>query len=205
MKYRNFLDEVLGQKGKLKILRALIFSPRGLTAREIARKTGLTPWACIKVLRELETFGLVSMEKVGRANWYTLNRENFINREMLLPLFQKEKEIYNIMLKWLMSQISCKPVSVILFGSVARGEEKEESDIDLCFLTKDFHDAETLERKLEEIEPHISRALGKKLSPYIQDINTFKKKYYEGVGIIKEIVREGILLYGKPPSSFLKK
>jgi len=203
MRLINVLDEVLGQKGKVKVLRALISSSGGLTARGIARKVGLTHWACIKNLRELELSGLVRSEKVGKANLYTLNRDNLVNKELLLPLFKKEKELLKTVLNWIMKQIESKPVSVILFGSVATGKEDVDSDIDLCFVVKDRKEAKKLERELTGISSDLYQQLGKKFSPYILELSVFKKKYEKGVRVIREIVREGILIYGKPISEVI--
>lgn len=204
MRLTNVLDEVLGQKGKLKVLRALAFSFGGLTGRGIARKVSLTHWACIKNLRELEISGLVKSEKAGKSNLYTLNQENLLNKEMLLPLFRKEKKFLNTAINWVMKEIESKPVSVILYGSVARGKEEADSDIDLCFLVKDRKDARKLERELTGISPNFYQRFGKKFSPYILELNVFKKKYNKR-GVVKEILREGILICGKPISSIITK
>jgi len=198
MRLINVLDDVLGRKGKVKVLRALILSSGGLTARGIARKVGLTHWACIKNLRELELLGLVRSEKAGKSNLYTLNHDNLVNKEMLLPLFKKEKELLKTALNWIIKQIEKKPVSVILFGSVARRKEDIDSDIDLCFLVENRTEAKKLERDLMNINPNFYQHFGKNFSPYILEVGVFKKKYEEGINVVREIVREGILIYGRP-------
>ena len=203
MRLTNVLDEVLGQKGKVKVLRVLISSSGGLTARGIARGVGLTPWGCIKNLRELELLGLVRSEKVGKSNLYTINRDNLVNKELLFPLFKKEKKLLKTVLNWIMKQIKNKPVSVILFGSVATGKEDVDSDIDLCFLVKDRKEAKKLERELTGISSNFYQQLGKKFSPYILEMSVFKEKYEKSVSVIREIVREGVLIYGKPISDII--
>ena len=61
MKLFNVLDDILGEKGELKVLRYLTLSPHPLTGREISRRVHLTSWACIKILRGLENLGLVEV------------------------------------------------------------------------------------------------------------------------------------------------
>ena len=78
MKLFNMLDDILGEKGKLKVLRCLAFSSELLTGREISRRVCLTPWACIKILRELENLGLVEVERAGKSHFYRI-KKNFIN------------------------------------------------------------------------------------------------------------------------------
>lgn len=204
MRNNHIIDEVLGQKGKVKILRCLIFSSGNLTAREIARRVGFTPWACIKSLRELETLGLIKMEKSGRSNLYTINRKNFIVMKMLLPLFEKEKNFLKWTIDWIVKKIKFKPVSIILFGSFARGEEERRSDIDLCILVKQSLEITKLEEEMLKIAPIFYEKFGKKLASYISDIGSFKIKYEKGMTMFREIVRDGIILYGDPISKLMK-
>jgi len=117
---------------------------------------------------------------------------------MLLPLFRKEKELLKTALNWIMKQIEKKPVSVILFGSVARRKEDIDSDIDLCFLVKNSTEGKKLERELMSINSNFYQHFSKNFSPYILEVSVFKKKYEEGISVVREIVREGILIYGKP-------
>jgi predicted nucleotidyltransferase len=198
------LDKALGQKGKIKILRCLMFASGRLTAREIARRVGLTPWACIKSLRELEKLALVKMEISGRSNMYAVNPNNFIIMKMLFPLFEKEKSFLKSAVDWLVKKVQFKPVSIILFGSHARGEEKIDSDIDFCILVQKPFEVEEAEKEILKIAQTFYQKFGKKLSTHTFDINSFKRKYEKRMALIREIIRDGILLYGKPISEAIK-
>lgn len=200
----HILDEVLGQKGKVKILRCLIFALSHLTAREIARRVGLTPWACIKSLRELEALGLVKMEKAGRSNLYVINHRNAIVMRMLFPLFKKEKSFLKLATEWLIKRIQTKPISIILFGSFARREENKKSDIDFCLLVRRSTEVEKAREEMLKIAPSFYEKYGRKLSFYISDIRSLKIKYEERMALVREIVRDGILLYGEPISELMK-
>lgn len=50
--------------------------------------------------------------------------------------------------------------AVILFGSRARDEFLEESDVDIALLSKDFDPEEPMIRRLEKVEPALSLFLG---------------------------------------------
>ena len=48
------------------------------------------------------------------------------------------------------------------------------------------------------INSNFYQHFSKNFSPYILEVSVFKKKYEEGISVVREIVREGILIYGKP-------
>jgi predicted nucleotidyltransferase len=65
---------------------------------------------------------------------------------------------------------------VVLFGSVAKDEEKTDSDIDVFFLVKDVKAKEKLEPALEKLSNACLEAYGNRLSPYILTEQEAKKK-----------------------------
>lgn len=204
MRLTHALDDILGQKGKVKILRYLTFASGNLTARGISRRTGLTPWACIKTLRELETLGLIKMERAGRSNLYILNNQNYVNKKILLPLFKKEKDLVNTAITWIIKKIHFKPISIVLFGSIVRGQEEMESDIDLCILVKDTQEAQIAEEEFLRIAPLFFQKYSKKLSPYISVASSFKEKYEKSIDVVRDIVLNGIHICGEPISAIIK-
>ena len=65
---------------------------------------------------------------------------------------------------------------VVLFGSVAKGKEKTDSDIDVFFLVKDSRDKEKLSSALEKLSNACLETYGNRLSPYILTEREAKKK-----------------------------
>ncbi len=82
---------------------------------------------------------------------------------------------------------------VILFGSQAYGNPKEDSDIDLCIITEEN------KRKIELI-----REIRKIIKPYkthsmdilVYNLNEFTEKSSNFAGIEKVINEKGVLIYG---------
>ncbi len=102
-----------------------------LRVREIERTLKLPLPSVIRYCKELEYEGILAIEKTGNVNFYTANR----NEAYLL-----EKKLFNIkilyesgLIEYLKQELS-NPV-VVLFGSYAKGEDTEESDIDLYIET----------------------------------------------------------------------
>lgn len=89
--------------------------------------------------------------------------------------------------------VSQNVISVLLFGSVIRGEEEPLSDIDLLILTKDKDKAEVAIAKLQG---KISNRFGNAVSPYILTESELAEK--DNSQLIEEIHRKNMLVCGKP-------
>ena len=76
---------------------------------------------------------------------------------------------------------------VVLFGSIAKGSEKPDSDIDIFILVKNKQDSEKLEISLEKLSNICLEVYGNRLSPYILTEKELKQK--ERLKVISEINR----------------
>jgi|SRR3989344_6524350 len=148
---------------------------------EISRKIQLAHTSVKKNLDTLVKLGLItrSVEKKGERKFpiYLANRDN--------KLFKEHKMIYNLssllesgIIKYIEEKIM--PASLIVFGSYQRGEDTEESDIDLF-----------VEGKEESLELHIFE---KKLKRKIQ--LHFKEQFASYPKELKNNLINGIVLSG---------
>lgn len=99
-----------------------------LRVREIERKLQLPLPSVIRYCKELETEGTLTIFQIGNASFYTADKtnENYILEKKLFNL----KSIFRSGLVNHLKQELSNP-NVILFGSFSKGEDIEESDIDL--------------------------------------------------------------------------
>ena len=82
---------------------------------------------------------------------------------------------------------------VILYGSYARGEQTEESDVDIALLLKNGHDRDMYNRMIDCVA-ETELACGKALS--VIDIDTDKYNTWKStLPFYKNIDKEGILLW----------
>lgn len=82
--------------------------------------------------------------------------------------------------------------TTILFGSVARGQAREESDVDICIILKNEHSKNKVQNQILTLE-----------KKYDKNINiVLTNPQYEGLDrhFIETLLREGILLYGEHPA-----
>jgi DNA-binding Lrp family transcriptional regulator len=112
---------------------------RRLHTREIARETGVDVKATQQQLKRLERNNILSSQTIGRNKEHRLNTDNILTR-YYMTLAETYASVtylgehYNI--KKIVDETQNEiRGTAILFGSHAKGEEKEESDIDLFIIT----------------------------------------------------------------------
>ncbi len=165
MKYKDALDDVLGNKLKLRILRLFCTSGGEYTGREIAKLTGYSQTYTIKALGDLEANGLLYRRDVARAHLYSLNEEHMLVRE-LKRLFDLERSALARVAKGFKEELGDSLEGIIVFGSVARREERPDSDIDMILILKDGHKP-VVESKISSVSNAVAAASGNPVSAFL--------------------------------------
>lgn len=122
-----------------------------LRVREIEKKLNLPIPSVIRYCKELMEEGLLTTIKTGNVVFYTSDRAN--------SLFILEKKLFNIkslytseLIEFLKTELSNPPI--IVFGSYSKGEDIEESDIDLYIETPS-----KIQPSLEKFEKILNRKI----------------------------------------------
>ena len=102
-----------------------------LRVREIERTLKLPLPSVIRYCHELEQEEILTIAKTGNVNFYTASRSE---------TYLLEKKLYNIKQLYVSGLINYLKIelsnpAIVLFGSFAKGEDLEESDIDLYIET----------------------------------------------------------------------
>jgi predicted nucleotidyltransferase/biotin operon repressor len=203
MKYSRPLDDLLGQQSKVKILRHLANTHLEMSGRQIASDIGMSPWACHRALQDLTDQGALVMRNMGRTYLFRLNEESYVVEELLLPLFQKEKQLLEAAIREMVDGLSKSIVSIILYGSVSRGEERSSSDLDVLVLVSTDADQDQIQELFAEKNDYFISRFGNVLSPIILSIAEFRQRYGGGDGLLREIVDTGRVIHGKLISEVL--
>jgi len=198
MIFREPLNTILGQLSRVKILRFMVKARVESNGREIAKATGLSHVKCHTALQGLALQGFVRMRSSGRSLLYSLEEQNAFVRSVLVPLFENERGIFELLKGYILKGFSApKPVSIILFGSVARGDALPGSDIDALIVFPDGKNMKIAEKEARKLETDITVAFGNRLSPILMKAGGVARRLKKGSGLIAEVAGEGKLIYGK--------
>jgi len=163
----NRLAEILSSRARAEIFR-LLLSGTGeeLHVREIERRSGLNDSTLRQELRKLVRLDLVQSRRDSNRVYYRAKTEN--------PLYP---EIRNLVLKTsglsdvLKSALLDKRIRVaFVFGSIAHGDEKAGSDVDLMVI------GQLGLRDLSRLLSGIEEKIGREVNPHILREEEFRKR-----------------------------
>jgi predicted nucleotidyltransferase len=153
-----------------------------LHEREIARQLGISPSATHEALKFLSNEDVLNTERIGKMVFYTLNENCSLVRQ-----YKTMTIIFS--LEPLVLELKHVTELVIIFGSVVKGENIEDSDIDLFIATSN-------PEKTEEILYQFGKNFPLEIRPVIISLNEWMD-YEEKNSVFYNEVRKGILLYRK--------
>lgn len=138
MRFGRAFDDVFRSAAHVAVLRALVGLPGGFraSAREIARRAGISHPVELKALRAFVELGLVRVHRAPRADAYELNRSHVL-AEPIVQMFAHEQSLRPELLGFLRRQVRRYvpgAEQAYLFGSAARDETGPRSDIDVAVL-----------------------------------------------------------------------
>ncbi|MBI3125874.1 MAG: nucleotidyltransferase domain-containing protein [Ignavibacteriales bacterium] len=195
------MDEVFRSWSHVAVLRALIDRTNGCTGNETARISGMHPRSAIKALGSLEELGIVNRQRGGRDHLFSLNRDHVLVKDLLMPLYKTESLFPHAITKEINSILKRHVISAVIFGSVARREEKPQSDLDLCCIVNSVRDKILVRELLNKKSKSMNAKYGIKIAPVFFTENEFKNK--RQVQLIKEIISQGVLVVGKNPRTLI--
>jgi len=145
------LDQILGTRTKVAVLRLLCTNRKQFTGREIAQRTGRGVVNVHRALRELVDAGVVEVEEKRVARLFRVAEENPLVRQVLIPLFEGESRIEEGLWDELVAAGGGEVVSLVVFGSRARDEAKPASDVDVLIVVSDRKAIERVREKALEL------------------------------------------------------
>lgn len=197
MRYKNILDNVLGQKAKIKLLRTMLRTRTEASGRQIARDAGVSHWQAHKALQDLSVDGIIKINPSGKNYLYSVNEENYIVSDILEPIFSGEKNVLkNIATEVATLAPSGAILSITLFGSTAKGTEKPKSDIDLAVIVKNRSLAKVTENAIDDKSLDLMVKYGVRISCYVTSIQEYIKRLDAKEALERDIINQGKTLFG---------
>lgn len=186
------IDDVLGSKVKLRILRKLHDDPTPKSGRALARELGYSHTYAINNLRALEDLGVLVRRRVGPSNTYEFNEKSYVVKNMISPLFRAEHSLINELVKRLTEKLGDNIVKVVLFGSTARGTASPRSDVDLILVVRNELPREELELSVADAAAEASVEFGRPVEAFVFTEKEFDIKIHEGKGMWENVRAEGV-------------
>ncbi len=193
----KILDNVFATWSNIAVLRVINKVKIGLSGREIAKQAGMSAPSCLEALSSLENLNIVTRQRGGREHFFYLNREHYIVKKIIIPILSSEMNFAETIYSDIKKELGKYPSSLIVFGSIARKEEKIESDLDLCIVFNSIRSKNTIEKIITEINLFFFKKYGVSLSPFYISENEFKKRAKTKKPPVIDIIKEGIVISGK--------
>jgi predicted nucleotidyltransferase len=191
MKFHNVFDEILGNRTKVKLLRAFFtYSGKEFTESELQRIAGIPQASVHRNVKSLLANGLLDRERIGKANLYSLNKEHILY-PLIKNTFENERNLLSELKKSLKDSIeSFSGIGLaVLFGSVVKGTERVDSDIDILIVCK--ADKSQVEAEMKNLIQDIINKFGNMISPMIK--NDTEMKGMKKSSIYKELKKGEVL------------
>ncbi len=179
--------EMFSEYAGVRLLEQFLASPRKeIHLRQAAKLAGVSPGSAGRYLRAFHEAGLLERRRLGNLTLYRGNLENPAFRQLRVA-----RTVFRLLrcglVEHLVSEVN--PVSVVLFGSAARGDDDETSDLDLLVVSK---------RRPGGMERFEER-LGRKVNLIHYDQKGWRRKAREDRPFYESVVLEGVVLHGELP------
>ncbi len=204
MIFKNAVLSVFSNKTAIKLLAALCGAQGLHSGRALARMAGINHQSCSSELKKLAALGVIKRDGSGRTAVYALNRSNINVRDIIEPVFKAEENLKIELAHDLAGLAKADTVSIILFGSVAKGKDSAESDIDIMMVVRDADKKEAAADRISKASGFFIAKYGNVLSPAILSVPEFRGAYKKKNGLVMEIFRSGTVIYGKNMGELIK-
>ncbi|MDD3718743.1 MAG: nucleotidyltransferase domain-containing protein [Candidatus Thermoplasmatota archaeon] len=207
MRFHETLEDILGSKIKIRILR-LFYRTRGsYTGRETAKLVEFSQDATQRALNDLTLHGLLKRDYVGTSYNYYLNEDHMLVDKVVNKAFFAEQNSIREIARIFKEQLGEEFQRAVVFGSVAKNKERPDSDVDILVVVRDGVVADAIEDKVNEAANLATAASGNPVTPIVIQAGEYgkKKKAKSKQGIWKDIfdrdksiiyTREDIETYG---------
>ncbi len=194
MLLHRYLESVLGNKVTITLLRTMInYRGKIFTIRGLASEAKISHNEAALTVHDLAKLGIVTIQPVGRAYQIELNDKSYILNKIIEPIISVEKNTFGDLVQLLKKHLDTKKiVTAAIFGSVAKGDEKLDSDIDLLVISND-HDHAI--KQISAASQQVFSIFHATLSHIIFTEKEFKDK--QKGSLVKSIINNHVLICGK--------
>ena len=172
------------------VLAALLRTDIPLTGRQIHALVSddYSLWTVQEALKALTQLGIVNTQTIGRAGVHTIN-EDHVSVAPLRALLDPITALTGTVREAVSNDVK----TVILFGSIARGEANIHSDVDLAVMAPAGWDGRA------DLEDAVRIRLGNNCDVLVFTPEDFTHLAGIGEPVVREILTSGVALIGSIP------
>jgi predicted nucleotidyltransferase len=195
MKFNFPPAEMMISKAKLKMVTFLLNHEAAMSEREIASVLQVSHMSINRFLKEMADLNFVNYVTIGKAHLWKVNRKSYAYEvfSRLIGDISRARMPLEDLKKTILENLPGSLIKkVVLFGSVAKGLESENSDIDIFILVKNLEMKKEVEGFVERLSIRCLDIYGNRLAPYILTDHEIKQK--RNLNVILEI-NQGIEIF----------
>jgi predicted nucleotidyltransferase len=178
------IADALFTKVQQRVLGILFGNPgRSFYANEVIALAGSGTGAVQRELTRLEAAGLLTVTRVGNQKYYRANTATPVFEE-LRGLVLKTSGLSDV-LRAALAPLAAQISAAFVFGSVAKGQDSAESDIDLMVVSDSLSHADLF----AALEESASR-LGRPVNPTVYSQQQLAKRVREDNAFIKRVLAQ---------------
>ncbi len=187
------LENIIGAKSKVKILREMMQTDdREYCLEDLVKATDQSFGTVHPSLNSLVDSRMVLVRKIGKSKLYRVNRRHILY-EKIKELMLEERNRFITIAKEFSDGLEKKNIkNIILFGSVARGDFGEKSDIDLLVIY-------SRRKPQEDVDTHVGTLLDKydvAIVPVFLSVSEARNRLRKSDQFMLNALEEGKVLYG---------
>ena len=170
MKINKDIFLALSSQNKKSIAEFFIKHDLAISEREIGKLLNIPSMTTHRILREFEALNFINISRVGTANVWKLNKNSYVYQafKQLFDFYKTVSSPLESLIDLFKAYLSLPEVKkVILYGSVARGEEKQESDIDICILVATLQAKAKIDSIVDQVAIKCLDLFGNRLEAYV--------------------------------------
>lgn len=179
-----------------RILAILAETTGELNLRTIARLADVSSAQASRVLPELVALGLVERREAPPSALFSLVEENVAAR-LVRELSRARARVLDE-LGTLAGEIEPRPNSVVVFGSLARGDADAQSDVDIVLVRPSGVDAddERWGSAIETWRTSVQRLTGNTVQVLEVDESEVGRRLRRPTELWSDVLREGVVVFG---------
>jgi hypothetical protein len=176
-----------------------------LTGRQVHRIAGGSEAGVRKVLTRLARQGILHVQEAGPSLLYTANREH-----LAWPAVESLASLRATLLNRIAAELGewePAPIHASLFGSAARMDGDEDSDIDL-FVARPLEiteDSEPWATQVDKLRSTVTAWTGNHCQIFQLDQARLAEHVAAGDQLVAEWQRDAVTLYGDDPAAILRR